>query len=107
MVGTIALESKAQGLKIFLSNFASFGFIESEEVCHFVAEGVTRGDSTLFHCFFKCPLFNCVKEIVESCRYFGMSDLALQTNSCYCPELILHRQVGNNYSLILCNYIIG
>ena len=49
--GNIALESKAQQSNIFLSMLASYGFIESEEVCDLVAEGVTDGDSNLFHLF--------------------------------------------------------
>ena len=31
--------------------FTSYGFIESEDVSHLVAEGVTKDGSTLFHLF--------------------------------------------------------
>ena len=40
-------------------------------------------------------LLSCMKKIVQSCEYVGLSGLALQRNSSNCLVLIPHKQVGN------------
>ena len=40
--------------------------------------------------------FSFMGEIVQSCKYLGLLDLAFQSSSSRCLVLILHRQLGNH-----------
>ena len=49
--------------------------------------------------FYFTYMFNCIKKIVQSCRYAGLPGLALQSSSSNCLVLKPHRQLRN--------YIVG
>ena len=87
------MESRTKQPNIFLSPFASYGFMESGEVCQLVTEGVT-------YLFLLYTLFSCITKTVQSFRYVGLLGIALQKSSSSCLVLTLGRQF-RNYGAIL------
>ena len=58
-------------------------------------KGINLGWQHLIFHLTLFTLFNCIKKIVQFCKYVGLSDLAIQSNSFSCLVLLSHRELGN------------